>query len=234
MKEYLINGKTFRLAVFDKIEDKEQAYLLGYLLGDGGIQGSTHKRLARLYVCSSNEEIITYFRDRFTPDAAINKKWPINKTRDIVANKYAYSLGFSSKFSESFNKFGLLSTKSNRDIVNIPKKFMKSYLLGLFDADGHFSWGRRKDRNRLWVNMAITHQSLKALTKIQKYLYEELGMPSYVSPRNDEECLDLKMSKREDVVRFIEWLYEDTPESFDKNKRNKGYAFISEYKSTFN
>ena len=233
MKEYSINNKIYRLNLFDKVENKEQAYLLGYLLGDGGFHKPTHKRNARLFVSSSEKYIIQHFQETYCPDSAIGQKIPVNTTRRIYSKKLSYTLNFSSKFSEMFNKYGLLSIKVDRDIINIPKRFMKSYIHGLVDADGHYSWGRRKDRDRLWCNFAITHQSLKSLVKVQKYLSEELGISSYINPRKDEKCLDLKLSKISDIVKVIEWLYTDTPKVFNTTKRDKALSFIEEYKKHY-
>ena len=220
MKEYLINGKQFRLNLFEKIENKEQAYLIGYLTGDGGFNPPTHKRLARLYVSSNNESIIQGFKEEFCPDSIISSKIPVNNSENynIVSNKLSYVLNFSSKFSETFNKFGVLGIKKNRTLVNISKKFMRQYILGLFDADGHISFGFRKDRNRLWGNFGITHQSYDVLSKVQKFLNEELNIASSILTRKDEDCMDLKFSKLDSVVKVLDWLYEDTPNVYNEIK----------------
>lgn len=220
MKEYLINGKSFRLNTFDKIESKEQAYLIGYLAGDGGYNPPTHKRLARLYVSSIDKSVIYGFQSLFCPDNEINSKNPVNNSTgySIKTNNLSYTLNFSSKFSECFNKFGLLSKKQDRRLVNIPHKFMRHYLLGLFDADGHISFGHRKDRNRLWANFGITGQSLDIFGKIQNYISDDLNISSSVKPRKDENCYDLKFSKIDSVIKLLDWLYEDTPTVFNKQK----------------
>lgn len=220
MKEYLINGKHYRLNVFEKIESKEQAYFIGYLAGDGGFNPPTYKRKARLYVSSSDKEIIEGFKTAFCPDSIINEKLPVNNTAgyNITTDKLSYTLNFSSKFEECFNKFGVLEKKPNRKLVNISKVNMKYYLLGLFDSDGHLSFGHRKDRNRLWTNFGITHQSFDILSKIQNFLMNELNVCSSVKQRKDENCMDLKFSKVESVLKVMMWLYEDPPEIYSKIK----------------
>jgi len=231
MKEYLINGKTYRLNVFEKIENKEQAYLIGYLAGDGGFNPPTYKRKARLYVSSVEESIIQAIKEEFCPDGVINSKIPINKTSgySIKTDKFTYTLNFSSKFESCFNKFGVLNKKPDRTLVNISKKNMRYYIHGLFDADGHASWGRRKDRNRLWVNVAITHQSWDILTKIQNFLVEELNIASTVRQRKTENCIDLRFSNRDSAVTFLTWMYEVTPKFFNKTKKQIADNFLREY-----
>lgn len=220
MKEYLINGKHYRLNVFERIENKEQAYLIGYLCGDGGFNPPTYKRKARIYVNSIDKEIVESFRVMFCPDSTINEKLPINNSLnyDIKTSNLSYTLNFSSKFEECFNKFGILAKKPDRKLVNISKQNMRYYLLGLFDSDGHISYGHRKDRNRLWANFGITHQSFDVLSKIQDFLMNELNICSSVKQRKDENCMDLKFSKIESVIKLMKWMYEDKPEIYSKIK----------------
>lgn len=220
MREYLINGKMFRLNIFNKIETKEQAYLIGYLCGDGGFQKPTHKRKARLFVSSNDKFIIEQLQRIFCPDATISSKVPVNNTKgyNIKTENLSYMFNFSSRFEECFNKFGILSTKSDRKLVNISKKNMRYYLLGLFDADGHISFGHRKDRNRLWANFGITHQSFDVLSKVQDFLMTDLGVASSVRQRSDENCMDLKFSKIDSVLKVLDWLYADPPVVYSQTK----------------
>jgi len=228
MKEYLINGEHYRLNVFEKIETKEQAYLIGYLAGDGGYNPPTHKRNPRLYVSSIDKPLIESIKQEFCPDGVVGSRVPINNTAgySIVSSNSAFTLNFSSKFEECFNKFGILSKKVDRKLVNISKKNMKYYVLGLFDADGHISYGHRKDRNRLWANFGITHQSFDILSKVQEFLMNELNVCSSVKQRKDEHCLDLKFSKIESVAKVLNWMYEDKPKFYSQVKYNRYEKFL--------
>jgi hypothetical protein len=207
-KEYIINNKTFRLNLFDEL-DFNSAYLIGYICGDGIYNKSTHKRQARMSVSSINEEVISWIAKNYCPDSTISKRIPVNKTRNIVSKNYSYRINMSSMFSKTFDKYGVLEIKENRRIVNISKKLFKSYLKGLIDSDGHFSSGIRRDRNRVWMNLGITHQSEQVLGYVQRFLHNELNISSFVNRRKDEDCLDLKMSNIESVIKLINWLYEE-------------------------
>jgi len=208
MKEYVINNKKYRLNLFDKL-DSSSAYLIGYLCGDGSFAKKTHKRKSRMRVSSVNKETIIWIKENFCPDSAINSHIPINKKRNIKTKNMSHVLTMSSKFSEALNKYGVLSLKKDRRIVNISKNLFRCYLKGLIDSDGHFASGRRKDRNRVWAQLGITHQSTHVLSYVQKFLHEELNLSSFVNIRNDEDCLDLKMSKIDSVLKLINWLNED-------------------------
>lgn len=231
-EEYHINGKTYRLHLFDYIITKEEAYLIGYLMGDGNFQNkekSKKKRKSRLSVGSIDKDLIYNLRDHFCPDTSINSCIPVNKTRNIKTNTESHKFSFSSKFSDTFEKYGLLDFKENRRVVNIPKKFMRYFILGLFDADGHISWGRRKDRNRLWAHIGFTHASYEVLTSIQNFLMNELNIASAVTERKDEKCYDLRFSNREKVSQFITYIHTDLPLFCSQVKQTKCLSYLKEY-----
>jgi len=228
-KEYNINGKMYRLRVFEVAKTPEENYLIGYLLGDGGYNDKTNKRRARLFVSSSDEYIIREFQYWFQPDSSIDRRIPVNKTRNIKSNKFSSRMTFSSKFEKTFNKYGILSKKEERTFHNIKKGNMKYMLLGLMDADGTITWGRRRDRNRLWVNVGITHPNLKMLTKIQTFLMNELKIISSITPKKDENCYTLRFADRDSAVKFINYIYTNKPKMYLTRKFNNAMDFIEEY-----
>jgi len=215
MEEYIINNKKFRLNIFDKLDSKS-AYLIGYLAGDGIFSRRTHKKLAKMTISSNDKKTIEWISENFCPDSTFRSILPINKTRNIVSKNLSYILPLSSKFSPVFEKYGILGIKSDRRCVNISKSLFKYYLRGLIDSDGHFSSGRRKDRNRVWFQLGITHTSLPLLTFVQKFLHEELGTSSFITSRKTENCMDLRMSSKESVLKLINWLTEDNLSPFHK------------------
>lgn len=224
--EYHINGKVYRFNIFDKIETKEQAYLIGYLLGDGGLQPKTNKRKARLYVTSIEEDLIKFIQKEFMPDNTYSSRIPVNKKRNIKSNRPSYKITFSSKFSNSFEKFGILDKKENRTFHHIPKKFMSQFLLGLLDSDGFIGFGRRKDRNRLWCHFGIIHPSLKALKKIQNFLLNELNIPSSIEPKSKEKCYILRFSKVKNVAKIVKYIYQDKPVYCHRHKERTAQEFL--------
>jgi len=208
MKEYLINNKQCRLNILERIGTKEDAYFLGYMLGDGGFNQPTHKRKARLYISSIRQEVIDSFKNTYCPDSSVSSRLPINNKRpNIVGKNLAYTLNFSSKFEVMFKKYGLLDKKKNRVIVNIPDKYFGDYLLGLFDADGHITFGYSKDRGRLWGNFGLTHQSFQALSYVQEFLMKHLNISTTVRQRKTEDCLDLKIASLPALKKIYELMY---------------------------
>lgn len=206
MKEYLINDRTFRLNIFEKITSDTQAYLVGYLLGDGIYCKGSHKRQARMGISSSDIGVIEKIKEIFTPDTSLDSRIPINDKRNIKSNKLSNKIIFSSKFSESFKKFGILELKENRTYTNISKKYMPALIKGLIDADGAISYGKRKDRNRIWSYVSITHSSITMLSKLQSFLEKELGVSSSIKPKGTEKCYVFKISSLENCLKLLKYI----------------------------
>lgn len=229
LKEYNVQGTTYRMQLFDKIESKEQSYLIGYMLGDGGFNAGTHKRKPRLFVSSTEKYIIESFRDNFTPDSPISSRIPVNTTRNIVSKIESHRLQFPSKFYETFYKFGIVSVKTERTYHNIGKNNMNTFLLGLFDADGCVTWGRRKDRNRLWASYSITHPNLNMLKKLQGFLVDNVGVMTIISPKGDEKCFVLRTSNREYIKKIINYMYSDKPNVFNITKYDNCQKYLEAF-----
>lgn len=230
MKEYKINGKIIRLNIFNKIRDANDAYLIGYILCDGSYHQKTYKRAHRMAVSSTDIDIIDFFVKHFQPDSDPKNREPMsNKDMNIIGKKRYKNLVFSSKFSPCFNKFGVMNLKKDRTYVNIDSQNFNAFLLGCFDADGSISWGRRKDRNRLWADFKITHGSLKFLTKLQKDLHRIYGISTFVAPKGDEKCYVLRISERAQVSDLFYILYKNKPEVYNTKKEESYKKFVKSY-----
>ena len=163
---------------FEKIDTKEKAYVLGYILADGAL----------------NEKNSVEFVD--------NWKWIPAKEIQFVTEKF-----YQSKYNEEVNKdekCGRL--KKERHYPRIEEDLERYMLLGFFDGDGCITWGRRKDRNRIWQKISFTSQ-LKLLEGVQKLLYRKLGISTIIRPKNNEDCYVLDFCEKDDVIKFCEYIY---------------------------
>jgi len=220
MKEYVINGKKYRLNIFDKLDCKD-AYLIGYLAGDGAFSKKTHKKHAKLTISSSNENVIKFIKKNYCPDSTYRSIIPINNKRNIISKKLSHILPLSSKFSETFKKYGILCLKKDRTFINISRKMFMYYLRGLIDADGNISTGIRKDRDRLWFKFQITHQSIKLLKAVQNLLNIEYNISTVITKRKDEDCFDLTISNRESLLVLYKNIIDCNNTPFFKRKNLK-------------
>lgn len=175
------NNKTYTVKDFTEISNHDEAYLIGYLLGDGSCEES--KR--RMTVGSTEKYIIEFFNNMLQPNHSIASRIPVNNTRpEIVSVIESHRINLSSYFTPTFEKYGLLEFKPNRVYKNIPEEYMKAFLLGFLDTDGSitcFYGDDGKGGLRFRTGIAYTHPCRDTLFQIKNFLKSELNVGSSIS-----------------------------------------------------
>ena len=195
MEEYIAsNGK--KCLILNKINSKELAYVIGFISADASID-----KINRVEISTSikDKSIIEFI------SKIINSNISVDETY-IQAKKIFPRYRTSRKITDIL-KFVGNRKKEFRNIPIISNEFTKYLVLGFFDGDGCITWGRRKDRNRIWQNISFT-SSYFLLESIQKILLK-IGISSSIKPKGTEKCFVLKISSKKDVLKFCEWIYSD-------------------------
>ncbi len=120
---------------FDKIDSKEKAYFLGFILGDGHIdlKDVTTVRI-QLQDKVILENFVNWFGGQVIESHKVDKK----------NRRFPYAT-WARKISD-IRKFTSGRLKQDRRIPIIPKEFERYLLQGFFDAEGSVTFGLRKDR----------------------------------------------------------------------------------------
>lgn len=178
-----------------KIDTKEKAYLVGFIAGDGwiGENGSTE-----ISIQIKDKEILDLFKSQL--DGEITLSHELDKKKRIFPNA-----SFHRKIKDIKKIVGGTS-KKERHLPRVPKDLERYLLLGFFDAEGCITWGRRKDRNRVWQKISFTSQ-LKMLTAVQNILYKQCGVPSTIRPKSGEDCFVLEVASKDGVLKILNHLY---------------------------
>lgn len=181
---------------FNVIDTKEKAYILGYTLADGYINNSTIE-----YGCEIvDKEILEFISSQIGAKVIENlvynpKQRRFPRARISIGNK---------NLVQDINKLSG-GTKENKTFPRIKKELEPYMLLGFFDGDGCLTWGRRKDRNRIWQKINFT-SSYKLLFAIQKHI-AKLGITSALRPKTHENCFVLELSSKKDVLQILSYMY---------------------------
>ena len=182
---------------FGKIDTKEKAYTLGFLLCDGHID---EKSIVSASVAKQDREVLEFICG--VMDSSLNFDPKFNKKRRQFPNY------FTSRKIKDFKKFTGGRLKKERHYPIVPKHLEKYLLLGAFDADGCITWGWRKDRSRIWQKISFTSQ-YKILLGIQKAIYKNIGISSVIAPKTGEDCYVMSICGKADVLKFIDYIYSD-------------------------
>ena len=181
----------------EKIDSKEIAYLVGFICADSSIASNSSVEFG---VKLGDREIIDFLSNLlFTKtniDMSFNKQ-----SRRLPRARFTKNIIDILQFVKS-------RLKEGRVLPIIPKQFEKYMVLGFFDGDGCITWGRRKDRGRLWQKVSFT-SALKMLIHIQKIL-NKINISTIIRPKTGENTFVLEFSSKEEVLKFGNWLYKDT------------------------
>lgn len=181
----------------ESIDTKEKAYILGFICCDGGID---YKNMVELSVEKADREILDYIAP------LINGKVFIDDTYDKKTRRFPRAR--MNKHIPDIKTFIGGPSKPNRHFPITNKELIRYALLGAFDADGCLTWGKRKDKNRIWQKISFT-TSLNIATGIQQVLIKELSISTIVRPKTGENCFVIEFSNKDDVLKFLNYIYPD-------------------------
>lgn len=197
---------------FEKIDDPGKAYALGFILCDGSID---LKKNVVLHIAERDKCVLFFISKVIGSEVHISYKTDIEKKLFPSAR--------TQRKIKDISKFIAGDKKEERHFPRVREDLELYLMLGVFDADGCLSWGRRKDRNNtLWFRVSITSQ-YKILYGVQQMLYNKLGIPSIIHPRSKDKCFDLSINKKEHALKFLDWLYQNPyavvlPRKYEKYK----------------
>lgn len=209
--------------MFEKIDTKEKAYMLGFLIGDGHI--AKENQVIELYVKLEDKEIAKFFSEK--TGGKYIEKHQFDKKKRIFPK--AGCLIYSKKEKENLIRlFGGRICKERR-VPIISENLEPYFIAGLFDAEGCITWGKRKDRDRLWQKVSFT-TDLKILEGVQKILSKN-NISTIIRPKANEDCYVMEFSNELDIYNFYKILPLDC--FFLRRKRIKFKSWLNEIISKY-
>lgn len=180
---------------FEKIDTKEKAYILGFLLADASID---EKNSVEISISLNDKQVVEYISHIL--QCNVNYNHTINKkTRRFPRARIQKRIPDILKFTGG-------KLKVDRHYPRIREDLERYLIQGLFDADGCLTFGRRKDKNRIWQKISFTSQ-LKILEGVQQYLIKKLDISTILRPKSNEKCYVIEFANRIDVLKFLKHIY---------------------------
>lgn len=200
---------------FNKINTKEKAYILGFILGDGHL---TEKDLETT-VALEDKVILDFMQKELGGNIRVDNTLNKKKKRYPRART---CIGQATIIKDLGILFGGY-LKEYRNLPHISPKLNRYLLQGFFDAEGCVTWGKRKDRNRVWHKISFTSQ-FGMLEGIQNILIKE-GIASKIKPKSGgEKCYVMEFSAKKDVLSFLSIIYPDDSFVILERKYNNAHA----------
>lgn len=185
---------------FKKINTKEKAYILGFLLGDCTVDKRGHFLLT---VQLNDIEILEFIQEQLGCNIRIYDRY--DKKKKIFPQATIH-IGNPTLCKDLHKLFGG-RLKEERHIPII-KKELESYLVqGFFDAEGCITWGYRKDRNRLWQKISFTSK-YKMLEGIQN-IFIKNNISTKIRPKSKSDCHVMEICNKKEVIKILKFIYSD-------------------------
>lgn len=206
-------------SLFSNIDGEKKAYLLGFYLADGSLQGE-HINIS---ISEEDSEIINMFKSAICKYNKVTIIKPCLNKKTGYVSKPMVSITFRSKqISEDLNRYGIGENKTYESDTNlsfIPNDLMIHFIRGYFDGDGtvcythgiskkKLSNGEYKEYPYNNYNWNIISNNEKIIRIISDFLKENFGIHSNII--NDKRGHYLvEINRKKDFFYMRELLYKD-------------------------
>ena len=185
---YKTNCKT---DYFKTIDSPHKAYLLGFIVADGGVVND----VLAIEVHEKDKEILEFAKQQINPKASL--------TKCFYDKKRNWRVSFGAKqLAYDLRQYGVVQNKSKKIestfINRIPQQFQRFYFRGLVDGDGYVGKNGQ---------VSIYSGSKPFIRDVQKQLIEKVG----VSPLKIYHGTSyfVSWSSKADRKKLFDYLYGD-------------------------
>lgn len=217
---------TYNKDYFNVIDTEDKAYWLGFIAADGCLRNNgMNKR--QLVIKLSNRDIdhIEKFKKSIESDhkiftcesVVLTKKGNVFKSVCSIITISGLNL-----YNQLVDK-GVTSRKTyTLDKPNIPEKYYRHYIRGLFDGDGHCEITERKN-GRLMMRFSIATVALKMVD----FLFEVFNGIGIETVRIYQ--INLRIDGLEDNIKMYHYLY-DNATIYLQRKKDSAERFMDYHK----
>ena len=197
-------NKRIKSDYFSIIDSAEKAYWLGFLYTDGSVDHYRKTGRIRLQLQNSDIEILEKFKEDLQLDCQI--------IHDKRSNHQCSSIEFiDEQIFNDLAKFGIIPNKTYLSehlmYQEIPKQFLNSYILGLFDGDGCLTYSQDFATD---VTFSFTTYS-KTIALDFQLLIDELIDKKEHSQLIYTNAWHVQWRGRKQVLKILDLLYQNSP-----------------------
>lgn len=207
---------------FDDINNREAAYVLGWMYSDGC--NKTYASTVQIILSAKDTEVLEKIRKflghETKPFRFFKAKLPVSEGY----GEYVDYCIYNQKISRVLNDLGMVKRKTYAPILDLPRglrpEYIRHFLRGLIDGDGTIKVYNYDGYPNIDASV-LGHSVL--LETIKKYLDENTEFTTTIKDIelvNPESCKtrQLSIGGNQNCIKFLHWLYEDKGDAFLERK----------------
>jgi intein-encoded DNA endonuclease-like protein len=206
---------------FKNIDTPEKAYWLGFIYADG----HCNKRLLSIRLAAKDIGHLEKFKSALKSDHKITEFSEYKHGFCYEGQKTCLFDVGSKEISSDLKALGISGDKTTYSRVpQIPELLYPHFIRGYFDGDGCITYKTGKTAK---VEIASNRYVLQDISDI---IYKQTGILFKLVPRKESKiCWTIKITHRQTIREFMEWLYKDKEISYLDRKYEKFLQFDMEY-----
>ncbi len=217
-RRYDVNHKYF-----EKIDNEEKAYWLGFLYADGYIRERKFGNSLELKLSVKDIDHLELFRQCLNSNHKI--VYGITKTHNNGKPSFshmAHLAMYSNELVDSIKSHGFHSRKTfTISKPNLTNELLRHFIRGYFDGDGSFSFNNKTRTNK--------SQIVSASEEFQKFIISELSLNGIKI--NLYSVIRLQIQNKVENLKFYHYIYKNAKiylkrkkEKYEEFRRFFGYS----------
>lgn len=190
--------------IFNKIDNEEKAYWLGFIVADGYL--NINKHMLRIKLGNKDRSHLI----KFIKFVGGNEEMLKSEIHSETGNENFYVSLYSKEVMNDLLNLGIEQAKSGKEkVCNIDKKYYRDFIRGLWDGDGFIR------ENLSGIGLVGSEE---VLAFVQNYFNDSLGVkPLKIYPHCNTFKIEYR-STRKAIPLILNHLYGDKDVALDRKK----------------
>lgn len=190
--------------IFNKIDNEEKAYWLGFIVADGYL--NINKHMLRIKLGNRDRSHLI----KFIKFIGGNEEMLKSEIHSETGNENFYVSLYSKEVMNDLLSLGIEQAKSGKEkVCNIDKKYYRDFIRGLWDGDGFIR------ENLSGIGLVSSEE---VLAFVQNYFNDSLGVkPLKIYPHCNTFKIEYR-STRKAIPLILNHLYGDKDVALDRKK----------------
>ena len=190
--------------IFNKIDNEEKAYWLGFIVADGYL--NINKHMLRIKLGNRDRSHLI----KFIKFIGGNEEMLKSEIHSETGNENFYVSLYSKEVMNDLLGLGIEQAKSGKEkVCNIDKKYYRDFIRGLWDGDGFIR------ENLSGIGLVGSEE---VLAFVQNYFNDSLGVkPLKIYPHCNTFKIEYR-STRKAIPLILNHLYGDKDVALDRKK----------------